>query len=157
MSDLRKEVEAFLYHEAALLDGGALRDWLALFREDATYWVPAGTGDYDPREHVSIIHDDMVMLNKRVERLYSGHAYAQVPASRTHRAVSNVEVHQDGDGVVHVDCVTLIIELVRHRQTLNSARIHYRLHREGDGWRIGFKRVNLLRSDEALEATAFLL
>src|SRR5262249_52324659 len=34
------EVEQFLYDEAALLDAHRYEDWLALFAEDATYFVP---------------------------------------------------------------------------------------------------------------------
>ena len=36
----RAEVEDFLYHEAALLDGWQLDEWLALLTEDARYEVP---------------------------------------------------------------------------------------------------------------------
>ena len=34
------EVEAFLYHEAELLDGWRLRDWLTLLTEDCSYLIP---------------------------------------------------------------------------------------------------------------------
>ena len=33
-------VEQFLYHEARLLDEQRLEEWLELFTDDATYWVP---------------------------------------------------------------------------------------------------------------------
>ena len=33
--------EAFLVHEARLLDDGRFEEWLALFTTDAWYWVPA--------------------------------------------------------------------------------------------------------------------
>ena len=37
----RLEVEDFLYHEAALLDGWQLDDWTELFTDDAEHIVPA--------------------------------------------------------------------------------------------------------------------
>lgn len=37
----RSEVEDLLYHEAELLDTWHLHDWLALFTEDCSYFVPS--------------------------------------------------------------------------------------------------------------------
>ena len=37
----RAEAENLLYREAALLDEGSWDDWLALFTEDAVFWMPA--------------------------------------------------------------------------------------------------------------------
>ena len=33
-------VQQFLFHEARLLDERRLQEWLALYAEDAEYWVP---------------------------------------------------------------------------------------------------------------------
>ena len=38
MADLR-EVEQFLFHEAALLDNRKFDEWLELYPDDALYWV----------------------------------------------------------------------------------------------------------------------
>jgi ketosteroid isomerase-like protein len=43
-----REVEQFLFREARLLDQQRLDEWLALFAEDATYWVPLERGQKDP-------------------------------------------------------------------------------------------------------------
>ena len=88
------EIEQFLYHEARLLDAGQFEAWFALFTEDAVYWVPAGRDDIDPTRHVSIIYDDHARLQKRIARLYSGHAYAQDPASED--APNRVECRAGG-------------------------------------------------------------
>ena len=40
MTDLRREVEDFLFHEAGLLDAWKLDDWFALFVEGGCYYVP---------------------------------------------------------------------------------------------------------------------
>ena len=40
----RSECERFLIHEARLLDDRRFRDWMALFTEDGSYWVPASVG-----------------------------------------------------------------------------------------------------------------
>ena len=56
------KVEEFLFHEARLLDTGRLEEWLALFTDDATYWVPLERDQKDPYETSSIIHDDRTLL-----------------------------------------------------------------------------------------------
>ena len=39
--DAAPRLEDFIIHEARLLDARRFRDWMALFAEDGTYWVPA--------------------------------------------------------------------------------------------------------------------
>jgi benzoate/toluate 1,2-dioxygenase beta subunit len=156
--DLRA-IEQFVYKEARLLDARRFEDWLALFAEDAVYWVPAGHDDIDPTQHVSVIYDTLAGMQKRVGRLNSGFAYSQEPASRTHRLISNVEVVGDAeDGqAIEVSAMMLLVELSRHRQTIHSARCEFRLRRQGDSWKIARKKVNLLRNNEVLESTPYLL
>ncbi len=155
----RAEIEQFLYKEARLLDTQKFEEWLDLFTEDACYWVPAGHADIDPTIHVSIIHDDKTAMARRVKRLRSGHAYAQDPASRVHRIVSNVELGStdEANGGIEVNSMMLVVELARHRQTVHSARCEFSLARHPDGWRIRRKKVNLLRNNEALDSTPFLI
>ncbi len=152
----RTDVEAFLYREARLLDGRHFEEWLDLFTEDALYWVPAGHDDIDPTRHVSIIHDDRDAIALRIKRLRSGHAYAQEPASRVHRLISNVEFDDAGTHL-DVECMMLLVELARHRQTIHTARCHFVLVGENERWRIRQKKVNLLRNGEVLENTPFLI
>src|SRR5918996_6165849 len=89
----QREVEAFLYEEAALLDEWRLDEWLALFTDDARYVVPVTDArEGDLRETLSIINDDISRLRGRVERLKSRHAHREFPWSRTRRLISNVRV-----------------------------------------------------------------
>ena len=37
---LKQQIEAFLYHEAELLDERRYEDWLALLADDVRYWMP---------------------------------------------------------------------------------------------------------------------
>lgn len=155
----RAEIEQFLYREARLLDTQRFEEWLDLFAEDACYWVPAGHDDIDPTVHVSIIHDDKAAMARRIKRLRSGHAYAQDPASRVHRIISNVEVGEPdpANHLLEVNAMMLLVELARHRQTIHSARCNFSLERQAEGWRIKRKKVNLLKNNEALESTPFLI
>ena len=44
----RLPFELFLIHEARLLDDRRFREWMELFAEDGTYWVPAVPGQDSP-------------------------------------------------------------------------------------------------------------
>jgi benzoate/toluate 1,2-dioxygenase beta subunit len=155
----RADVEDFLYREARLLDTGRFEDWYALFTPDALYWVPAGRDDIDPARHLSIIHDDMKALSLRIKRLRSGHAYAQDPASKVHRVVSNVEVREFDEAaqMLQVHSVMLLVELARRRQTIHSARCEFTLQRVEGAWMIVRKKVNLLKNGQVLDNTPFLI
>ena len=86
-------VEAFLYHEAALLDAWKLDEWLALLTEDATYRVPSNDRPQsDPRTALFMIADDIRRIRARVTRLKDPHAHAEYPRSRTRRFISNVRI-----------------------------------------------------------------
>ena len=97
----RAEVEAFLYEEAALLDAWALREWLALFTDDATYEVPSTDApDGDPRTSLFLIADTRERLTSRVAQLLGKSAWAENPRSRTRRLIANVRIlDADGDGL----------------------------------------------------------
>ena len=82
--------EQFLFHEARLLDEQRYEEWLALFTEDATYWVPLEQGQKDPFETSSIIHDDRTLLELRVKQLRHPRAHARQPLARTVHQVTNV-------------------------------------------------------------------
>lgn len=92
------EVEAFLYHEAELLDGWRLREWLALLTEDCSYLVPATDAPQSttPDRTVFIIADSYPQIVGRVERLESEQAFVEQPRSRTRRLITNVRVHDNG-------------------------------------------------------------
>lgn len=90
---LHREVEAFFFDEAALLDEWRLGEWLVLFTEDARYIVPStDTPEGNPGETLTLIDDDMARLRGRVERLNSRHAHREFPWSRTRRLISNVRI-----------------------------------------------------------------
>ena len=68
----RHQIENFLYREARLMDEHAYDEWLALWAEDALYWVPSNDDDMDPSQQVAIIYDHLPQLRDRIERLKGG-------------------------------------------------------------------------------------
>ena len=50
----RAPFEEFLIHEARLLDERRFREWMELFTEDGTYWVPAVPDQASPLDQASL-------------------------------------------------------------------------------------------------------
>jgi p-cumate 2,3-dioxygenase beta subunit len=94
LSVTRSEVEEFLFDEAALLDEWRLPEWVALFEEGATYYVPpAGAPeDVDPATSLFYVADDYHRLTERVKRLMKRTAHVEFPHSRLRHMVSNVRI-----------------------------------------------------------------
>jgi 3-phenylpropionate/cinnamic acid dioxygenase small subunit len=150
------EAEAFLYREAWLLDHGRLDEWLALFTEDATYWVPLEANQRDPLETGSILYDDRRLLEVRVRQTKHPRAHARVPAPRTVHQVGNVQVVADDGRELTVASTLVMVEYRRERQRVWGALVEHRLRRTRDGLRIAAKRVDLVNSESELDGIACL-
>jgi p-cumate 2,3-dioxygenase beta subunit len=90
---LQAAVAQFLYREADLLDEWRLEEWLQLFTDDATYFVPIPEEpDSDPTSSLALISDDTIRLRSRVQQLLGRAAWAENPHSRTRRLLTNIQV-----------------------------------------------------------------
>jgi p-cumate 2,3-dioxygenase subunit beta len=140
---LRLDVEEFLYAEAALLDAWRLDDWLALFTADARYEVPStDRPGGEPATALMLISDTRPMIAARVKRLNSRKAHREFPWSRTRRIIGNVRIlGQDGEEVE----VTANFAVYRSRRDVNvyMGQYRYRLVRDGDTFKIRFRRAEL--------------
>ena len=139
--------EAFLLHEARLLDEAKFDDWLALFTADGWYWVPSEPGQDNPHDTVSLMYDDRRLLETRVRRLASPRIYSQEPRSRTSRIISNVTVEETGDAGCTVRSKFLIVEYRRESQRIFAGTAFHRLVQAGGDIRIAWKRVDLVDCD----------
>jgi benzoate/toluate 1,2-dioxygenase beta subunit len=149
--DLRP-YETFLIHEARLLDEGYFDDWLALFTEDARYWVPIQANQADPFETVSLMYDDRRLLETRVRRLSDPRIYSQEPRSRTSRTVTNVTQEPDAETPgVTVRSKFVLVEYRREDQRLFAGTYFHRLVGEGSAMRIAMKKVELVNCDAPLD------
>jgi len=153
----RRQVENFLYREARLMDGHAYDEWLALWTDDALYWVPSNDDDFDPERHVSIVYENRAGLEDRVARLKSGAAYAQDPKSRLSRVVSNVEVEEGDNGELTVYSTFNLTALRRRRMDIFAGHSIYKLRRHGDSFKIAYKKVLLINNDEVIHNLTFLI
>ncbi|MDE0056906.1 MAG: aromatic-ring-hydroxylating dioxygenase subunit beta [Defluviicoccus sp.] len=141
------EIEGFLVAEARMLDERRWEDWLALFAEDGWYWVPLEEGQDNPREVVSLIYDDRRLLETRIRRLAEAALHAQTPASRTSRIVANPTVEEEEGGEVTVRAKFQMVESRNDARRVFAGTTWHRLRRDGEGFRIRWKRVDLVDCD----------
>jgi 3-phenylpropionate/cinnamic acid dioxygenase small subunit len=149
--DLHSEVEQFLYREAWLLDHGRLDEWLGLFTDDATYWIPLRADQSDPLTTSSIVYDDRRLLEVRVRQFQHPRAHARTPAPRTVHQISNVQVMQAEGDVLRVGSTLVLLEYRHERQRVWGALVEHRLRRTADGLRIALKRIDLVNSEAELD------
>ncbi|HYL25416.1 MAG TPA: aromatic-ring-hydroxylating dioxygenase subunit beta [Burkholderiales bacterium] len=153
--------EQFLYHEARLLDTQRYEEWLALFADDATYWVPLEQGQKDPYQTSSIIHDDRTLLELRVKQLRHPRAHARQPLARTVHQVGNVVELGRANGELRIGSTLTVVEFRHEKQRLYGALVEHRLRHhmgnEGATFRIAHKRVDLVNSEGELDGIAILL
>jgi benzoate/toluate 1,2-dioxygenase beta subunit len=144
--------EAFLIHEARLLDDGQFDEWLALFTPDARYWVPSQPNQQSPYDTVSLMYDDRRLLETRVRRLANPRIYSQEPRSRTSRIVTNVTLEQSaGEAGRLVRSKFILVEYRRETQRLFAGTYLHRLVGDGEEMRIAMKRVDLVNCDAPLD------
>jgi 3-phenylpropionate/cinnamic acid dioxygenase small subunit len=147
-----RQCEDFLVHEARLLDEARFDEWLALFTEDAHYWVPSEPNQASPHDTVSLMYDDRRLLETRVRRLASPRIYSQEPRSRTSRIVTNVTLADtDADGGSLVRSKFVLIEYRREQQRLFAGTYFHRLVVRDGAIRIAMKRVDLVNCDAPMD------
>jgi 3-phenylpropionate/cinnamic acid dioxygenase small subunit len=152
----RAPFERFLIEEAALLDQRRFRDWMALFADDGTYWVPAVPDQESPFDQASLFYDDRELMKTRIERLEHPRIHVQTPPSRTAHLIGNtiIESADVAAGEFLVGSTLIMVEYRDDRQRIFAGRQHHRLRREGTSFRIVQKRVDLINCDSAFEAMA---
>ncbi|HUF43653.1 MAG TPA: aromatic-ring-hydroxylating dioxygenase subunit beta [Verrucomicrobiae bacterium] len=141
---LQREVEAFLFQEAALLDDWRLDEWLELFTDEARYVVPATDArEGDLRETLSIINDDMARLRGRVERLKSRHAHREFPWSRTRRLITNVRITEATQEEIRVTASFLVYRIRSGHVDPLIGRYDYTLRRVDGGLKVAYRKATL--------------
>lgn len=159
---LAREIEAFLYAEARLLDDRRYREWLELLGDDIRYWAPIPSnmrrdklaqGEWT-REGAELawFDEDKNTLSQRVQQIETGIHWAEEPASRVCRMITNVEVtavHPDATAAdeVRVRCrfLTYRNRLVDEENLLIGKR-HDTLARRDGTWRVTRREIFLDQS-----------
>lgn len=153
-----RSVDRFLFREARLADEHDYGAWEALWTDDGIYWVPAA-GPLDDPDRMAIIHDNRHRISTRVKQLQTGRRHAQSPPSQLRRIVSNIEIVGPASSStdLHVEANFVLLEGRSDGTTTWGGRVEYHLRPTTDGWRLAFKRVDLVDRAWAIPTLAFLI
>ena len=149
------ELQAFIFHEARLLDERRWDEWLALFTEDGRYWVPLqGGAQADDGAHNSIADENRLLLSLRIERLKNPRAHSQHPASSCQHVLQQPTLERsDPDTGLYELRSPFVYTEARgaDRVVLTGCYRHQLVCLEG-ALRIRLKRVDLLNPGAPLSA-----
>jgi benzoate/toluate 1,2-dioxygenase beta subunit len=86
----RAALEDFIIHEARLLDARRFRDWMELFADDGTYWVPAVPDQNSPFDQASLFYDDRELMKtrRRAPRISLAMSSSRKPITRRANTLS---------------------------------------------------------------------
>lgn len=145
----RREVEDFMFAEAAMLDEWRLDEWLELLTDDATYQVPpTDAPDADATDTLFLIADDALRIRSRVRQLLGKSAWAENPRSRTRRIISNVRVLESRGEDIRVTANFVVYRMRREIVDTYVGRYEYTL--VGRGGRLKIRKRKAILDLEAL-------
>jgi len=108
---LHHEVERFYYDEAAMLDAHRYEEWLALFADDAHYFMPIRRTrmhreldqEFTKPGEMAFFDDTKTLLAGRITKLASGRSWAEDPPSRTRHLITNIRILKDDGRTLEVE------------------------------------------------------
>lgn len=135
-----RQVEAFLFREAGMLDDGDVKGWLDLFAGDGFYWVPSDPAQDSPFDGESLFYGNLAAMRTQ---------FAGGPSANgvlLSRVVSNAKVENRNDrlGACEVSARFVLVGASPSGASFTiGGRYDYALLREGEsGFRIAAKRVS---------------
>lgn len=157
-------IESLIQLECRLLDEGKLDDWLNLYTDDASYWLPIDE-TADPLKDSSVIYDNRARLAMRVEQIMRQSRVSHTPSSQSMRMVSNLEIAETGPDQAQARFALLVIELRSgdwRQQGLGETRLFpghctMSLQRVGGDWKIKSKKLVLLNRRQPIIGLSFIL
>lgn len=145
------EAAAFLYREADYLDRRHWEEWVALFTEDAEFWLPAWKDEdhytENPDTELSLTYyTGRVRLKERVWRAKSGLSAASTPLPRTMHAISNVVVATASEDKAELRANFVVHQYnpKRKKQDIFFGHYEHELRKSNDSWQIARKKIILL-------------
>ncbi len=155
---LKQDVEAFLYHEANLLDDRQYEEWLDLLTDDVRYWVPMRRnvkfGELEREftregQDINWFDEGKTTLTQRVRQILTGVHWAEEPLSRLSHLVTNVEITEATPSAADAGEVSLRCRFIIYRNRVATetdilvGRREDRLRRVDGQWRIAQRQVFL--------------
>lgn len=160
--ELKIEIEQLLFLEARYIDEQRWGQWLELFHDEAIYWIPTDRHQEDPFAQASIIYEDKLGLELRIQRRGhpQAHSLDRLPES-TH-LISNIMLDEldspaDSFKVSSSFIVLGYQEDIHNSQTVYGGRVFHDLVRIDGELTIKRKKVVLNNCDAPLRNMQLLL
>jgi 3-phenylpropionate/cinnamic acid dioxygenase small subunit len=163
MDDRRQLAVDLVAREARLLDERAWDDWLALYDDDALFWVPTWRDEdeltQDPQRELSFMHlQGRALLAERIARIRSGLSAASKPLPRTNHLVTGSLVDLQGDTAAVRSAWMTHVWLHKDAELVTYTGCYEHVLRwAGDGWRIRRKVIVLVNDRLASPVDVFHL
>jgi 3-phenylpropionate/cinnamic acid dioxygenase small subunit len=146
-----EQAATFLFREARHLDKHEWDAWVAMYRQDAVYWLPAWRDEYetttDPQSEVSLIfHDTRLGLEERIARIESRKSITALPLPRTLHQIGNVELHTVDPAYIEIEA-TFAVHVYDPRtakEHTRYGRYEHRISSEQETWLIAKKKIILV-------------
>ncbi len=149
--ELAHAAQAVIHQEGLLLDQQRWDDWLALFTEDARFWLPAWTDEHrlsaSPETELSLMYcAARAGLEDRVWRVRSNLSVASRPLPRTTHMVGSsvVSMAEGGRLFVESSWTSHVFNLKQRAGHVFPGRYEHTLRQDGAAWRIERKKVVLM-------------
>ena len=147
-----EELIDLVYAEARLIDEKRLEQWYELYAEDGRYWMPLTRDQKSPTTENSLMYEDKLLLQVRIQRLRSPNAHSQAQPSWCQHVLQAPSIEDRGSisGVAVLRTAFLYVESRRDDQQSYAGVAWHHLKREGAGLVILLKKVELLNCEAAL-------
>ncbi|MEV7872244.1 aromatic-ring-hydroxylating dioxygenase subunit beta [Streptomyces sp. NPDC088124] len=146
-----------VWHEARLLDRKQYTQWDALWAPGGLYVIPIDPDTDDFASSLNMVYDDDRMRRMRIERLTGGFSISASAAARTVRTVSSFVVESRDDESVELSGAQVLVGHRRERTFVLAADVTYRILLDGPEPLLARKVVRLINSEDAVNASGFLL
>ena len=145
-SQLKDEVEQFLYWQSELLDNKQWAHYIALFADDGVYWMPAAPEQTDWQREASIFAEDKLMMEVRMGRVQHPTAWSQAPMWSTNHLIGNVVIESQNKAEIVVRSRFQMMELRRDQVRHFGGTYRHWLRRTKTGLQIRLQRVDLFNA-----------
>lgn len=152
---LKEAVSELLFEEAECLDDRRWQDWLALYQEDAVYWVPSWEDDDtlidNPRGEISLIYcGDRSRMADRVWRIESGLSSSLVRLPRTRHFITNIRLREASDDAV-VATANFQVNTYKHEEQRTDIFFgHYRYRLAGSPEALKIREKYIVVCDDVI-------
>ena len=150
-SKLLSEVTKLLYREADLLDAANLDEWINLYADDGTYWMPVVPEQEDPINHISLFYDDRTIMEIRRRNLTHPRAASKDLPIRSAHIIGSIRL-AEGANEKQITAFSSFHCAVysNNEQVLYAGKYQHDLVRKKNELLIQQKRVDLINCDANL-------